>query len=135
MSALKKDKWIGTRGLADKLIIQDLRRLRVFIRREDIKTKIIKRRVFVKIKSFKKATKKYTDMELKKKLGIGDNVSCVSPNMRAKDVATYMGIGLSTVWLYVKQGKLTPIRVSPRVTIFKRSEIDEFICSLDNDGV
>jgi len=48
-------------------------------------------------------------------------------NMRAKEVATYLGIGLSTVWLYVKQGKLHTIKLSERVTIFKKTEIDEFI--------
>ena len=45
-------------------------------------------------------------------------------NLRAKDVAVYLGIAKSTVWLYVKQGKLTPIKLSPRVTIFKKSDID-----------
>ena len=48
-------------------------------------------------------------------------------NMRAKEVAEYIGIGLSTVWLYAKQGKLNPIRLSNRVTIFKKSELDSFI--------
>ena len=48
-------------------------------------------------------------------------------NMRAKEVAEYLGIGLSTVWLYAKQGKLNPIRLSNRVTIFKKSELDSFI--------
>ena len=50
-----------------------------------------------------------------------------SENMRAKGVANYLGIGLSTVWLYAKQGKLNPIKISDRVTIFKRSEIEAFI--------
>ncbi len=48
-------------------------------------------------------------------------------NMRAKEVAEYLGIGLSTVWLYAKQGKLNPIRLSNRVTIFKKSDLDSFI--------
>jgi len=43
---------------------------------------------------------------------------------RAKEVAEYVGIGISTVWLYAKQGKLTPIRVSPRVTVFDIEEIE-----------
>ena len=50
-------------------------------------------------------------------------------NMRAKDVAEYIGIGLSTVWLYAKQGLLKPINLSPRVTVFKKSDIDAFIAS------
>lgn len=48
-------------------------------------------------------------------------------NMRAKEVAKYLGIGLSTVWLYVKQGKLHPTKLSSRVTIFNKKEIDDFV--------
>lgn len=49
--------------------------------------------------------------------------------MRAKEVAEYLGIGLSTVWLYAKQGKLKPINLSSRVTVFQKSDIDAFIAS------
>ncbi len=48
-------------------------------------------------------------------------------NMRAKEAHKYMGVGLSTLWLFVKQGKIKAYRVSDRVTIFKRSELDDFI--------
>jgi len=48
----------------------------------------------------------------------------IKQKYRAKEVAEYVGIGLSTVWLYAKQGKLTPIRVSPRVTVFDIEEIE-----------
>ncbi len=48
-------------------------------------------------------------------------------NMRAKEVAEYLSIGLSTVWLYVKQGKLHPTKLSPRITIFNKEEIDAFV--------
>ena len=44
--------------------------------------------------------------------------------LRAKEVAEFCGIGLSTVWLYAKQGKLTPKRVSPRVTVFDVAEVE-----------
>ncbi len=50
-------------------------------------------------------------------------------NMRAKEVAKYLGIGLSTVWLYSKQKLLKPINLSPRVTVFKKADIDAFIAS------
>ncbi len=43
---------------------------------------------------------------------------------RAKELAKYLGIGLSTVWLYAKQGKLNPKKLSTRVTLF---DIDEAI--------
>ena len=55
-------------------------------------------------------------------------------NFRANDVAVYLGIGLSTVWLYAKQGKLKPIKLSARTTILKKSDIDAFIAS-SNDEV
>lgn len=48
-------------------------------------------------------------------------------NMRAKDASIYLSVGLSTIWLYVKQGKLTPIKLSDRVTIFKKADLDRFI--------
>ncbi|MDH4943523.1 helix-turn-helix domain-containing protein [Sulfurimonas sp. C5] len=44
--------------------------------------------------------------------------------IRAKEVAQYLGIGLSTVWLYAKQGKLHPKKISDRVTVFEVSELD-----------
>lgn len=43
--------------------------------------------------------------------------------LRAKKIAEEFGIGLSTVWLYAKEGKLTPIKVSNRVTVFDTAEV------------
>ena len=48
-------------------------------------------------------------------------------NMRAKEASQYMGCGLSTIWLWAKQGKITAYKLSDRVTIFKRDELDAFI--------
>jgi predicted site-specific integrase-resolvase len=48
-------------------------------------------------------------------------------NYRAKEACKYLSIGLSTLWLYVKQGKIKPNKLSQRVTIFKKSELDRFI--------
>ena len=48
-------------------------------------------------------------------------------HIRASEVANYLGIGLSTVWLYVKQGKLTPKKISPRVTLFSIEEVQRII--------
>lgn len=48
-------------------------------------------------------------------------------NFRAKETAIYLGVGLSTVWLYAKQGKIIPIKLSNRVTIFKKEDLDRFI--------
>ena len=48
-------------------------------------------------------------------------------NMRAKEAAKYLSCGLSTIWLYAKQGKITAIKLSDRVTIFKKEDLDRFI--------
>jgi len=48
-------------------------------------------------------------------------------NMRAKEAAKYLSCGLSTVWLYAKQKKITAIKLSDRVTIFKKEDLDNFI--------
>ena len=47
--------------------------------------------------------------------------------LRAKEVAEYMGIGLSTVWLYTSNGTLTAKKISQRVTVFSIDEIDNLI--------
>ena len=56
-------------------------------------------------------------------------------NYRPKEASHYLGIGLSTLWLYAKQGKITPIKLSKRVTIFPKSELDNFItdCREENN--
>lgn len=44
---------------------------------------------------------------------------------RAKEVAERIGIGLSTVWYYSSIGKLTPKKISNRVTVFDIEEINK----------
>lgn len=44
--------------------------------------------------------------------------------MRAKEVAEYLSIGLSTVWLFASQGRLTAKKVSSRVTVFDIEEVN-----------
>lgn len=46
--------------------------------------------------------------------------------LRAKQITSYYPVGLSTVWLYAKQGKLTAIKVSRGVTVFDTKEVIEF---------
>lgn len=48
---------------------------------------------------------------------------------RIKDTAKYLSVGVSTVWLYAKQGKLHPIKLSDRVTVFSKEDLDRFIQS------
>jgi len=42
---------------------------------------------------------------------------------RAKQVAEVTGVSLATVWKYAKDGLLTPIHVTPRVTVFSAKEV------------
>ncbi len=45
--------------------------------------------------------------------------------MRAKQLALNFGIGLSTVWAYTKQGKITAKKISDRVTLFDVVEVEK----------
>ncbi len=45
---------------------------------------------------------------------------------RAKQIAQLGCINESTVWRYVKEGKLTPHKVTNRVTVFKADEVHRF---------
>ncbi len=51
--------------------------------------------------------------------------------LRAKEVAEYLGIGLSTVWLYSKQGKLSAKKLSKRVTVFSINEVDALFDNIE----
>ena len=42
---------------------------------------------------------------------------------RAKQIAEIACINIATVWRYVKEGKLTPHKVTNRVTVFKADEV------------
>jgi predicted DNA-binding transcriptional regulator AlpA len=46
---------------------------------------------------------------------------------RANELAEYLGIGNSSVWLYAKQGKIKAYKISANVTVF---DIDEVNASL-----
>ena len=48
-------------------------------------------------------------------------------NFRAKEAATYTGLALSTIWLYARQGRLHPVKLSPRITVFKKEDLDRLI--------
>ncbi len=47
-------------------------------------------------------------------------------NYRASEAACYLGVSRPTIWLYAKQKKLTAIKLSARVTIFKKEDLDNF---------
>lgn len=48
--------------------------------------------------------------------------------LRIDDVMSLTGLAKSTVWLWVKENKLPkPIKLSPRVTVWKLTEIEEWL--------
>ena len=53
----------------------------------------------------------------------------MSEYFREKEASKYLGVGVSTVWLYSKQGKITPIRLSARVTVWAKSDLDDYVKS------
>lgn len=44
--------------------------------------------------------------------------------LRARQIASEFGIGLSTVWHYSKLGLLTPIKITNGLTVFDRKEVE-----------
>lgn len=51
--------------------------------------------------------------------------------VRLPEVMNKTGLARSTVWLFVKNGKLPkPIKLSKRVTVWKESEIMQFITNI-----
>jgi predicted DNA-binding transcriptional regulator AlpA len=49
--------------------------------------------------------------------------------LRAKEIAKYFGIGESTVWYYLKMGKIKSKKISERVTLFNVEEVEQALCS------
>ncbi len=50
--------------------------------------------------------------------------------VRAKQVAPFLGVGLSTFWLYVKQGRIEkPMRYGARVSVWDASYIRQLASS------
>ena len=45
---------------------------------------------------------------------------------RPKQAAENYGVGLSTIWLYIKQKKLTAKKISTKVTVLDTEELERF---------
>lgn len=58
----------------------------------------------------------------------------MTEHFRAKQAAQYLGVGESTLWLYTKQNKLKSIKLSDRVTIWKKSVLDAFIAAQSTES-
>ena len=48
--------------------------------------------------------------------------------LRAKGIAKHFGIGESTVWYYLKIGKIKSKKISERVTLFDVDEVEKALC-------
>lgn len=46
---------------------------------------------------------------------------------RQQDAANYLAISRSCLWLYASQKKLNPIKLSQRVTVFTKDDLDRFV--------
>lgn len=46
---------------------------------------------------------------------------------RAKEACVYLGISRSGLWLYVKQQKIKAIKLTDRVTVFAKNDLDKFV--------
>ncbi len=49
--------------------------------------------------------------------------------MRAKELSKHLSIALSTVWLYAKQGRITPLKLSSNVTVFNVTDVEKALFS------
>ncbi|MFA5216479.1 helix-turn-helix transcriptional regulator [Sulfuricurvum sp.] len=49
--------------------------------------------------------------------------------LRDKEASQYLGVAKSTIWLFSKQGKIKAIKLSDRVTVWAKSDLDAFIAS------
>ena len=52
----------------------------------------------------------------------------IKKKYRAKELAIYLGVGLSTIWRWTKQSKIRAHQLSKGVTIF---DIDEVMSDLE----
>ena len=55
----------------------------------------------------------------------------LSQNLRPKQAAKYLGIGLSSLWKLIAEKKIKTIKLSERTTIIKKAELDAFITAAE----
>lgn len=55
--------------------------------------------------------------------------------LRAKDAAAFLGIGVSTLWKWVKDGRLPKgISLGPRCTVWRQSELGSFVADREGES-
>jgi predicted DNA-binding transcriptional regulator AlpA len=64
-----------------------------------------------------------------KNIKIKTKVKTMKQYLRVPEVCEYLSIKPSTVWLYCRQKRLHGIKLSPRVTVFSKEDLDNFIAN------
>jgi len=86
----------------------------------------LKKRVQNQSIVIKKLRKKIKSLE-KEIYELNDAKKNVKTRLRIKDIAEIYSISESTAYEWVKKGNLTPIKVTPRITLYQVKEIEEFL--------
>jgi len=50
---------------------------------------------------------------------------------RAKELSVFLGVSITTIWNYAKEGKLTPKKLSDSVTVFDIKEVEKLFDSVE----
>jgi predicted site-specific integrase-resolvase len=54
------------------------------------------------------------------------DTSLIEGFLRPKPAAEFLGVGLSTIWLYIRQGKLNARKLSESVTVISKADLMAF---------
>ena len=60
---------------------------------------------------------------------MNDNYQIEKEFFRPKEAAEFLSIGLSTLWLHIKNNKIKTLKPSPKTTIISREELLSFLNS------
>jgi predicted DNA-binding transcriptional regulator AlpA len=57
-----------------------------------------------------------------------ESTTSYSPSLRPRQAAAFLGIALSTLWRWVasREGFPRPVRLSPRTTVFRLSDLADW---------
>jgi predicted site-specific integrase-resolvase len=61
-----------------------------------------------------------------------NNENKIPKYMRAKDLSKHFGIATSTIWLYLRQGKIKSNKVSSYITLFEVTEVEKALIGNKN---
>ena len=65
---------------------------------------------------------------MSKRTNINQSSQVLPPCLRPKDAAKFLQIGLTTLWLWAKQGRIPkPLKIGPRATVWLRADLEKFL--------